>query len=225
MPFVLSIFIFAVFTVIHLVCCYLGLERARMVTKCMLIPLLTISLQAYGCNKVLIYCALIFGLIGDLLIVVNNDKMFFMLGMLSFGVNHIFNLITVISLIPFELNYFYYIGMAVLAVCYIGLFGYFLKGYMGKISYVNGVYSYIILLNIIFSVILMISLYGAVGLNAFLGGIAVLLGVIIFSISDTLIAINVYVRTLKKSSFFTMGTYILAQILISFGLAFIIKLL
>ena len=119
MPFVLSIFIFAVFTVIHLVCCYLGLERARMVTKCMLIPLLTISLQAYGCNKVLIYCALIFGLIGDLLIVVNNDKMFFMLGMLSFGVNHIFNLITVISLIPFKLNYFYYIGMAVLAVCYI----------------------------------------------------------------------------------------------------------
>ena len=223
MPFILSVFVFAVFLVMHLVSCFLGLERARMVTKCMLMPFLIISLQAYGCDNILIYAALLFGLLGDLLIVVSTSKLFFMMGMLSFGINHLLNLVTIVSMLPYHLNIWHYIAAGILAILYIGAFGYFLRSYMPKVSFINGGYSYIILLNIITAVMLMISLYDKNNISVFLVSIVVLLGVIIFSISDTLIAINMYVKTLKRSSFFTMSTYLLAQVLIAFGLAIILK--
>lgn len=88
--------ILAILTIIHLVLCFFVVEKYRKITKVMLLPILIIILIVGKCTSPLLYLALFFGWIGDILLI-SNSKKIFTIGTASFAIGHVFYLVFIIS--------------------------------------------------------------------------------------------------------------------------------
>lgn len=79
---------------VHLYCCFHAHEDIRKATKVFLMPFLALTYYL-GCTKEkfskVILCAIIFGCLGDLFLIIEN---LFLLGVVSFLVGHLLYIIT-----------------------------------------------------------------------------------------------------------------------------------
>lgn len=182
----------------------------RFITKSLLMPFLMLFLffetkeQNTKLSKMVMF-GLFFSFLGDVFLLKDKEEIFFLLGLGSFLICHIFYIIgfsesgflknfNLIKSLPFLL---YGIGLYV-----------FLFPHLGKFAPTVLVYALVI------SVMEIVAINRKAHKNSYL---LILLGAILFIFSDSIIAFDKFYQPFSLANFCIMTLYILAQISIVFG--------
>ena len=191
-----------------------SLENLNYIAK----PLLLISLIIFFWKQSshldyklrrMIFFALVFSLLGDILLMfVNQSANFFIGGLVAFLIAHIFYVLVFLNQRNSSKNPFLFIGFILL---YGMLLFYFLKDGLGDM-----LLPVILYMTVILSMATTAYLrQGHVVKNSF---ILVFIGAILFMISDSILALNKFYQPLAFTNFSIMFTYAFAQLFIVFGL-------
>ena len=157
----------------------------------------------------MIFFALGFSLLGDILLMfVNQSANFFIGGLIAFLIAHIFYVLVFLKQRNSSKNPFLFIGFVLL---YGMLLFYFLKDGLGEM---------------LLPVILYMTIILSMATTAFLrqgyvlksSFILVFIGAVLFMISDSILALNKFYQPLAFTNFSIMFTYAFAQLFIVFGL-------
>lgn len=196
--------IYGLFVLIHLVFCFIKKEKARKISKAFLLPLLAISCILLKLNNYFIYFGLLFGWIGDILLIFTDNEKLFVSGLISFAIGHVFYLIAscyrLITINNIEINASFIIFFIILFIVLLISAKLFFVKHLGKLAYLGALYFYLL-----FSLCLL-NFYGNYYLSA--------LGFLIFIISDSIIALTKLNRHPPHEDFHIMFTYIIAQTLV-----------
>ncbi len=196
--------IYGLFVLMHLILCFIKKEKARKISKFFLLPLLSISCVLLKLNNYFIYFSLLFGWIGDILLIFTDNEKLFVSGLTSFAMGHIFYLIAsyyrLVTVNNIDINVSFIIFFIVLFIVLLISAKLFFAKHLGKLSYLGAVYFYLL-----FSLCLL-NFYGNYYLSA--------LGFLFFIISDSIIALTKLNRHPPHEDFHIMFTYIIAQTLV-----------
>ena len=80
---------FTVYCIGHLVTCYFEKELPRKITKVFIIPLLIVGLLLSKTYNLFLFIGLTLGWVGDILLLFNTKKRYFVIGGISFMLGHI----------------------------------------------------------------------------------------------------------------------------------------
>lgn len=184
-------------------------------------PLLILSLLGYflaatkGIKvplKILVALALLFSVMGDtLLLFSNSNERFFILGLISFLVAHLFYIVC-FHKIKMRENLEGYWPAAVIVGAYYGMLMFLLVPHLGGLKIPVLVYGIVIS----FMLFLATQLYQ---LKDNLTARFILTGAVFFVVSDSVLAINKFYKPYAWGGWVIMTTYLLAQWLLVKGLA------
>ncbi len=165
-------------------------------------PIWCIAYYVFNKNNYWIGMGLLFGSLGDIFLT-NSEELFFILGLASFLVGHIFYIIYFVKNFKFQ-----YLGIwiMILILCF------------------SGILSGILIPNLPQDLIIPVSIYIIVisfmaistGFYQYFNYYS-FLGAILFLISDTMIAINKFLFPIQFSNIFIMVSYYMAQSGIGYG--------
>lgn len=209
----IGIIVFALVCVFHIIVLLLDKENLRRISKCLIIPSLLAVYITGDRNKTLfVVIALVFGWLGDVLLIKIEKKVFFILGLGSFLLGHICYGIVFIQILgsPNAVNLPAALIFSVPSiVCAVMVFR--------LIKPDREMFAPVVLYMII-----LVSM-NLLGLQVFLSnpctaGLLVLSGCFCFMVSDTILAYYTFRKLKLFGSVLIMFTYILAQAEIVFGL-------
>jgi uncharacterized membrane protein YhhN len=215
-----NIFLIAYFIVAiaDLYACIKENRKLEYVAKPLLMPMLAVyfifGTHAFGTDW-LIVLALVFGFLGDVFLMLENEEKWFMFGMAAFLIGHIFYIISFLMSVGGNLLAFPLWGILLILPAILVLFLTFpkFKDHMGELRI--PVYVYI-------AVILFMHLSAILRLAAFdllcPCFILIWIGSILFILSDSMIAVDTFNDDIEISHFYTMLTYIIGQFLITQGI-------
>ena len=193
---------------VHLYAIVVQLPTIRIVSKCLLLPLLIIYLLVSTPNTAFIretaLTALFFSWLGD--VVLLGEGNYFQLGMLAFIMAHVRNGRILVRLQAFKLKGATWIGLG-LALATISMVYYFLQKTLGNL--LMHVVTYMLAISAVW--VLSFNLtnqpkYKAVAINFFIPGM------FLFVLSDTLLALNKFLfHNPLRWDVWVMVTYALAQ--------------
>lgn len=210
--------LFVIDSAIHLYASQKKNKKLRNITKIFIIPFLLCIYIFSAVNGVKTYfvIALIFSWLGDLFLIFKGH-LFFALGGVSFGLSHIFFLISYYPYIHLDK---YGIIILITAILFYSLYVYIyfknLKSYIPKSLFIPMVgYMFSNVANNVFALAMLVSGPSLVTLTVYTG-------TLLFFISDsTLFHVRFKVEDVNQNHFVVMATYILAEFLIVFGMAII----
>lgn len=209
---ILYFFIGILFIVFH----YLQLNILMLFTKALIMPSLALYFMSslgysFTSFRKLILAALFFSWGGDILLqLVDKNELFFMFGLISFLIAHLFYIIAFIDPMqrknllrrkPFLAVPFLIYGIVLIWYLYPDL---------GEMTFPVFIYATVIL----FMTMIALNRSGNVNKKSFQ---LVFVGAILFTLSDSLIAINKFSYPFEASRFLIMSLYITAQFLIIEG--------
>lgn len=207
---------FFVFTFFELLFAILKLEILRKIIKPFCLSTLIVVASIVMPSHYLIYIGLIFGLIGDV-ILIRRNKLTLFFGMLAFLVQHLLIILEVfLNLLPYlgiSFEWYIYLVLGIIYLAIIFIFYRLIKrATKSNMLTILGV-------NYMASILLIIGLMIATCFYDIYYAIIVLFGAILFFISDTLLTIGHYARRIPLYHFFVMLTYLGAQFLVVLGFA------
>ncbi|MGV9171796.1 MAG: lysoplasmalogenase [Promethearchaeia archaeon] len=198
---------------LHLYGTYLESKKLRWATKPLLVPFIiaTYISGAFPTLNMLLIIGLIFGWLGDTFLMIGREGKWFILGLGSFLIGHIFYILTFLLSTPnlFDFSFFgifYIIPGALIALFVL----YRIKGEMGDMAKPVLVYMVIIFLMGLSAVL---RFAGDQGLSFYL----VLIGSILFILSDGFIALDKFDKEINHVHVYIMSTYAIAQLCIAYG--------
>lgn len=207
--------VFTLIVLLELICIQIeSFSKWRYVTKPMIILSLIIFffIQSKTLKKSfrkLMLLALAFSLAGDILLLfVDQNPNFFMFGLVAFLIAHIMYIMVYTKHLNKTRRPFLFI--MILLIYAIGLF-YLLKDGLGNMLIPVVVYMVIILT-------MTTTAYLRKGKVSIQNYNIVLLGAVLFLISDSLLALNMFYKPIPFANFMIMLTYALAQFFIVFGI-------
>lgn len=211
------IIVFALALVADLTGVYLNNETLIYVAK----PVLVIALTIYFLSatagidtgfKKLITGALIFSWLGDILLMFEPvNKNFFLYGLVSFLVAHIFYIIFFKKVQAKELvklNWLFFI----LVLAYYNILMYILNPHLGEMLWPVRIYGFVI------SMMFLLALH-MLGIKNKEAGKMLVAGALLFVVSDSVLALNKFYQSFEYAGIITMLSYGLAQLLITIGAA------
>ncbi|OPX50431.1 lysoplasmalogenase [Clostridium thermobutyricum] len=206
------IILFLIISILHVISCYKEITKLRNITKPLLMPILIFNFLFNGKDiNTIIILALFFGFLGDVFLIKSKNSKFFIMGLLSFLIGHIFYIVELFKNINFKNFYFIYLFSLLIPI----LISYFvynkIKNYLG--SFKTPVIMYISII----ATMLCLSIFYFLTNTTSLPLIA-MLGAILFVLSDSILSISTFKGSFKRDSFFIMITYIMAQFLLSYSL-------
>ncbi|MBC7473442.1 MAG: lysoplasmalogenase [Candidatus Sericytochromatia bacterium] len=153
----------------------------------------------------LIILAMIFSLIGDILLILDKSK--FIYGLLSFLIAHLIYIFAFTHQVNFRLPYYIFLPFILYGI----LIYKFLENNLGKLKIAVVVY--------IFSILIM----GLTAINRYYiyannFNLLLVIGALLFIISDSVIAINKFRSKFNSAEFIILSSYYLAQLLIAFSI-------
>lgn len=205
--------LFVILSIIHLYFCYKENEKYRRITKPTLLLTLGLAVLFYSPSSYLIYLACFICLVGDVLLLFNKHEKVFVAGGTLFLVAHLIHTVILISRSGLDqIHFSIYIVLGVLTIAF-GLLGFFLiKPYMKNLdkrtSY--SIYISFLFINAYFSIVATIITFNPLYL-------LVLLGYILYLISDTTLFITSFHKDIPRRDFPIMLTYLLAELSIVLG--------
>lgn len=200
-----------VFIIVHLVFCFLEKNRGRKITKCFCVVSIGLIVWALGAKNIFVYFALLFGLLGDLCLIFKDNKKLLVLGMITFGINHIFYYIGALYKIDNLNSCFYYIIPLVFIL--ISLIIYLIgKKYFKSLSIPSSLYASSLGSEFFVMIIFLIYSYKY---YAYPLCFLPLLGNLIFIVSDLYLAKTLFIKHDKREDFYIMFTYLVGQFLLS----------
>lgn len=202
--------LFGLLSLIHLYFCFTEKEKLRIWTKPFLLILLGAALSFYVPSHPLIPIACFFSAIGDVFLIWNKKRVFFALGALFFGLNHILNMITQCQALLENRTVILYVGImaSVILVALVG-FLFYSFDWMGIV--LCG-FSSLHLTNVILSIL-------SLAMGYLLPGILVLIGYLFCISSDLILSRATFKKDFPRRDFYIMLTYLLGQSFTYFGLA------
>ena len=211
------IIVFALALVADLTGVYLNNETLIYVAK----PIVVIALIIYFLSatagigtgfKKLITGALIFSWLGDILLMFEPvNKNFFLYGLVSFLVAHIFYIIFFKKVQAKELvklNWLFFI----LVLAYYNILMYILNPHLGEMLWPVRIYGFVI------SMMFLLALH-MLGIKNKEAGKMLVAGALLFVVSDSVLALNKFYQSFEYAGIITMLSYGLAQLLITIGAA------
>jgi len=206
--------LFWLLALLDIICIISELRLTHCIVKVLLIPALIVLLSSAGgrSGKKMILTGLVFSWIGDILLLFESrDPLFFIGGLASFLLTHIFYII-------------YFLGirspnasllkkqpiLSLLVIAYGAGLVWLLFPHLGTMKIPVMAYAVVI------STMLISSLYAYGKVNK-LAGNAYVLGALAFVLSDSLLAINKFYQPFPYAGVFIMLTYCAAQYLVVYG--------
>lgn len=211
------IIVFILILVADILAVYLNNDNLRTITKPALMPILAIyfltATKAVNINlKAWIFLALFFSWVGDVLLMwEESNSIFFLLGLLAFLIAQIFYIIFFHNIRMRE----YIRGNALLlliAIVYYGVLISVLSPFLGNLILPVRIYG------VFLSFMLLLAMHTIFSRNK-AAGVWMMVGAILFVISDSLLAINKFYSTIRYAGIIIMLTYGLAQLFITKGAA------
>jgi len=214
---IIFLVLFFIFLAIHLIGEWLENAKIRYITKPPLVPLLILfyifSIIPGFLNWIFIL-GLFFGFLGDVFLMLGREEKWFMYGLSSFLVGHIFYIITfglsIVNILAFPWWGFFLVIPEILAVAFVLIK---IKGKMGDLRIPTLIYVAVISLMSFFAA-LRLTTYQIISFSFLLPWI----GSILFIISDGIIALDKFDKHIPHDRFLVMITYGLAQYLITQGI-------
>lgn len=203
-----SFFAFILLSAAYLICSLLFLDKATFFLKpLLLVPLIFAAFKSTGFfNKTWLFLALSFSWIGDILLLfVLKDGLFFIFGLVSFLIAHVFYVILFLK----ELKKtggkigLKQPGLTLIILFLIGFYA-LLSPHLGELQIPVIVYALVICFMLYVAYLLFPHWSGHSSLFLLTGAIA-------FVISDFLLAINKFYAPFPNAGFFVMVTYLYAQ--------------
>jgi len=210
-------FIFAVIYIIQLYAEAAGNSQLRNFSKPLIVVTLLVwlysSTNLKGKFHKRIFTGLIFGLAGDVLLMLQSGQpSFFIFGLIAFLLCHIFYVRAFILDHKSNPNYknpfFLWIVGALIIFC-VGLF-FYLQPFLGAMQFAVLIYAIIIT----FMAIMAANRYGKVNIFSYK---LILYGALFFLLSDSALAINKFAQPIPQAGVLIMATYMIAQYLIVYG--------
>lgn len=207
--------IFLIVLMADLAAVYLDKESVRFVTKSLLMPVLGIYFfsQTQSVRSPLkgwILIAFFFSWVGDVLLMFDaKNSIFFLLGLSAFFVTQVFYIIFFHNIRMRE----YIRGNALLlliAIVYYSVLVSILSPFLGQLKLPVRIYG------VVLSFMLMLAMHTVFSKNK-KAGIWMMIGAILFVVSDSLLAFNKFYATFTYAGVLTMLTYGLAQLFIAKG--------
>jgi len=203
--------VFALFSVIHLIFCYIEHEFYRKFTKVILVPILMLYVIESGSFELeyALIMALLGSFLGDIFLLNQDNKVNFLAGLSSFLVAHVFYIMLLESRLDFNDN--------ILIVLVFGLLVMAVLAYMTIRRVVKSMtipvilYSLTLFVVTLFSGVLLINSPSWYNASIFIGSL-------LFMFSDSLVAYSLFIKDFKRKHLYIMVTYLLAQLLIVIGL-------
>lgn len=197
--------------VVELVLAFMEKERLRKIFK--IFPLLFLSIVAIYLvpEYPLLYVASLLGCLGDLLIIFEKRKIFFYLGGISFFVGHILYLLLMLDLSDVTYNWYHYL---IIIISLIGLFFVLFaitKNQLGLIEKIAASFYFGILILLLVNAAFITFKYNEPRTSL------ILVGYILFIISDIILVIKDFIKEFKRDDFYVMSTYIFAELSIVIG--------
>jgi len=217
----LALLLYLLDGIIHLISEYLHFPAVKYGSKILLMPLLALFLiSKVKSNNKLILSALFFSWLGDIFLMFPRNeyseqmqKLLFIFGLASFLIAHIFYVFTFLK----EINSVKKVSLIVENpylilpfLVFLFFLLYFLFPYLNDMKFPVVVYGSIINL----MALMALNRKNLVIASSFY---LVFIGALLFMISDTTIAVNVFYKAQPWHRIFIMSTYILAQALIVYG--------
>ena len=204
--------LFLAVSIVHLVFCYLEMELARKITKCMTTGMLFLAVVFAIPKEPLVYIGLLLGVAGDGFLLKKHKVWPFVAGMLSFLAGHILYIVSFIRLCG-TLHWAYYVATGLYCILFPILF--FHVGnkivHQKNLAFGGVAYFGFLFLDLIWSIIA--CCFG----NANFCLLCVF-GSVCFIASDIFLTKTMFKKDVKRRDFFIMSTYLLAQGLIVVGL-------
>ena len=207
--------LFWILVLIDLVAILLSAPLLHMMTKPLLMPVLTLNILSHIPRKqdsILIIVALIFSFLGDVFLMLDQSTpLFFIMGLVAFLLTHIFYIIYFLKISSGKRSFLSKHPIVILLVaCYGGGLLYVLAPFVGDLLLPVIIYAITICTMFLCS----IHVYYKVNRRS---GNLFIAGAMLFVISDTLLAINKFYAAFAVAPFLIMLTYCSAQYLIVSG--------
>jgi uncharacterized membrane protein YhhN len=199
--------ILGIVSLVYLATLFFKESILQFILKGCLVPLV-LAVYITGSDKIIlpIVFALVFGWIGDILLVKISNLMRFRLGLASFLIGHIFYIITM-SAYTMPLNIIALVISVIAAACY-GIFSFKIIQPSKDMKIPVIAYDTIILIMVVCALQLFLSQRSLFGVLVFAGSVC-------FLASDTMLALLTFRK--KPIYIYVMITYIAAQLLITLG--------
>lgn len=214
----LGLVIYACIAMFHLVAAFKENNLLRKISKPFLTGTLFISFLIYMIvNKkfdIHILLALFCGLVGDIILLFQGKKLFFAIGGVSFFIGFVLYIVKMILWMPFTFGWYFYLILIVSIGLWCLLTYNKFKPYLKQLTVCCSIYSFILLVGIALSLSVIL-----VAKSKF--SIMVSLGFMLFVLSDAILVYSVFIKKIKRSHFYLMIPYILAQACISVGLFYL----
>ncbi|MBO9634186.1 MAG: lysoplasmalogenase [Chitinophagaceae bacterium] len=210
------LYLFLLDVMADLVAVYLGCTSLRYATKPLLMLLLLGWFASYYLQdkrgRMLVIWALLFSCGGDtLLMFTSNNELFFILGLVSFLVAHIFYLLFFIRVKKQNRpGKPWHPVIVFLMLVYIGVLFYILKPGAGALKVPVLIYASVL-------GAMLLSAIHAFHFPAQLAGAFCVTGAMLFVLSDSLLALDKFHQSIKAAPLLVMTTYSLAQLLLVTG--------
>lgn len=204
--------LFVAVGLVHLVFCFLEMEKCRKATKCITTLCLAISATIALPTEPLIYLGCFLGCAGDAFLLKKHKVWPFVGGMVSFLLGHICYIIAIMRLVM-PLHWGYYVATVLWLILFTFL-GYHVSKrivHQKKLAVGGTLYFGFLFLDLIWSII--VCSMGHVNYM-----LLSLFGSLCFIVSDCFLTKTMFKRDVRRRDFYIMGTYLLAQGLIIAGL-------
>ncbi|MEN6594726.1 MAG: lysoplasmalogenase [Clostridiaceae bacterium] len=210
-----ALVLYGVVVAIHIfACASRDRLKLRRVSKCFLMPLLALSYAAFArVFSPLVLTAILFGFVGDVLLLARPRRWAFPAGMLAFATGHVFYIVSMLSELPNLPPWYVFAAFALFCAVAACLFvRYLWAGLPKKLRAPSIVYMMIIGFMACCAL-----LFGFSGVSRLCWLAAV--GGVLFVASDATLSIDAFKHPVKHRSVIVMGTYIAAQTLLVTALA------
>ncbi len=213
-PFCVFFSLFLLISIVHLLFCFFEKEKLRKISKPFCVLLLSIAIIFISPSEYFIYVGLLFGVVGDILLLKKHKVWPLVIGTFFFFLNHCFFVIEAIKLC-FPINDFIYFFMAFFPIlfCLITYYPFKKVFRQGQLTFGGSIYCSFLSLDFLMMLVLSIMYKPKYLLISSLGGFA-------FIASDIFLCYTLFIKDVKRRDFFIMALYLIGQTLISFGLAF-----
>lgn len=221
---IISATLLAAVAVLHLISCLIELKNVRYITKPLLMPaVILLHVAICGFKYPAVILALVFGCIGDiLLMLINRRRANFVLGLLSFLIGHLLYIFAAFRIGLPQASFAANAGTLRLIVCIaVMLVGAasvfaFLYPYVYKKLRVPCAVYILVLSCMAFTMIFCLT--GGFTVHALLRAV----GGVLFMVSDMILSCKLFgVFKGRRMNFWVMLTYIAAQILLALGFALV----
>lgn len=205
---------FIAVAILELVGCAFEIDQLRHMTKPLLMPILLVYLRKGTTERITLSFlfaagALIFSFIGDaLLMFADHSQLFFLIGLGAFSITHVlysfaFNKAVISDLDPRPL-----LTKVLYAVPFVVILVFVLSWVLPSVDF--SMKFLIVMYTIVITAMVLSAIYRN-GRSNQEGVNQVILGGVFFLMSDTLLALDMFVQSMANASVWIMLTYILAQ--------------